>query len=381
MYHKNEQQWDYIITSSQNNIGASIFFLVYNRNMKKKWIIIFAISLPILVFLITFTLFELSKRYFANKIDCLDQRTLNIPSEISPLTQDLCLVEYSTAKNSIHMEFSLNNDFESKLATEEWTQSDSDTYKKGKYSLNLSGTVISIVEETTEVGAIKENDTSIPELVHTAEVIRQGYQVTSKEISRINTTNKVVVFTFDGGSGIQSMDLILSTLAKYNLTSTFFLTGKWAEANVNDVKRINNSGHEIFNHSYSHPDFATITDTQIAEEFSKTETIISNITDKSTKPFFRPPYGSRNTHIREYAASLGYQDVYWTIDALDWKESTGTTAETVKSRILDKLAPGNIYLMHIGDNLTGQVLDEVIQEILNRGYSIMSLYEAISMYP
>lgn len=349
--------------------------------MKKKWIIILAISLPILVLLTTFALFEISKRYLANNIKCLDQQTLNIPSDISPLTQDLCLVEYSTAKNSIHMEFRLNNDFESKLVTEEWTQSDSDTYKKGKYSLNLSGTVISIVEETTEVGAIKENDTSIPELIHTAEVIRPGYQVISKEISKINTTNKVVVFTFDGGSGIQSMDLILSTLAKYNLTSTFFLTGKWAEANVNDVKRINNAGHEIFNHSYSHPDFATISDAQIAEEFSKTETIISNITDQSTKPFFRPPYGSRNVHIREYAASLGYQDVYWTIDALDWKESTGTTAETVKSRILDNLAPGNIYLMHIGDNLTGQVLDVVIQEILNRGYTIMSLYEAITMYP
>lgn len=345
-----------------------------------KWIIILAISIPILVLILSFALFEIYKKFSSNDSKCLDQQALNIPSDISKITENICITTYTTGKTSFHIEFEYDGELSKKLETEGWTTSDSDTYKKGKYILDLSDTVISISEETTDSSTNTETDTSTPEAVIPEPEVNDTYQVTSKEISRINTTAKIVVFTFDGGSGTQSMDLILSTLDKYNLTGTFFLTGKWAEANINDVKRINIAGHEIFNHTYSHPDLATVSDAQIAEEFSKTESIISAITGKSTKPFFRPPYGSRNLHIREFVASLGYQDIYWTIDALDWKESTGTTAETVKSRILDNLAPGNIYLMHIGDNLTGQVLDEVILEIQNRGYTIMSLYTAVTTY-
>jgi peptidoglycan/xylan/chitin deacetylase (PgdA/CDA1 family) len=215
----------------------------------------------------------------------------------------------------------------------------------------------------------------------TEEEDSQGeYQISADEISRINTTDKIVIFTFDGGSGTQSLERILEILDEYNLKGTFFLTGKWAESNPEYTKSIGDAGHEIFNHTYSHPDLATVTDEEIIDELETGNEKISEITGETTKPFFRPPYGSRNLHIREIAESLGYQDVYWTIDALDWKESTGTTAEYVKSRILDNLAPGNIYLMHIGDNITGNVLEEVILEIQNRGYTIMSLYSAVVEY-
>ena len=77
------------------------------------------------------------------------------------------------------------------------------------------------------------------------------------------------------------------------------------------------------------------------------------------------------------ALRAGFQSVYWTTDALDWKESQGITASDVKSRIFSNLAPGAIYLMHLGDTLTGAVLDEVLTEIEARGYSIVSLTEGI----
>lgn len=195
------------------------------------------------------------------------------------------------------------------------------------------------------------------------------------EISRGNTAKKQVIFTFDGGAGIHSAQKILDVLAKHGLVSTFFVTGKWAEQNPALTRQISSAGHEIFNHTYSHPDLTKISEALIRTELQKTENIITDLTGKTTKPYFRPPYGARNLQVRRIAAQEGYTSVYWTVDALDWKE--GITAEEVKQRILNNLSNGAIYLMHIGDNITGDILDEVFTEIKNRGYSITSFTQGM----
>jgi peptidoglycan/xylan/chitin deacetylase (PgdA/CDA1 family) len=69
--------------------------------------------------------------------------------------------------------------------------------------------------------------------------------------------------------------------------------------------------------------------------------------------------------------------VYWTVDAHDWEESTGVTASEVTDRIISNLRPGNIYLMHVGDNITGEVLDSVFTMIEDKGYKIVSLTEGL----
>ncbi|OGZ11870.1 MAG: hypothetical protein A3D67_00305 [Candidatus Lloydbacteria bacterium RIFCSPHIGHO2_02_FULL_51_22] len=192
-----------------------------------------------------------------------------------------------------------------------------------------------------------------------------------------NRSEKQVIFTFDGGATAESGEAILSALKKHNVKGTFFLTGKFVEKNQELVKKISAEGHEIFNHTYSHPDLTALSDEHIEDELLRTETIVKNLTGKSTKPYFRPPFGARNERVYTVALRAGFQSVYWTTDALDWKESQGITASDVKSRIFSNLAPGAIYLMHLGDTLTGAVLDEVLTEIEARGYSIVSLTEGI----
>jgi peptidoglycan/xylan/chitin deacetylase (PgdA/CDA1 family) len=76
-------------------------------------------------------------------------------------------------------------------------------------------------------------------------------------------------------------------------------------------------------------------------------------------------------HVLDVAWSQGFRSVYWTVDALDWKE--GVTAGEVSDRILNNLNPGTIYLMHVGDTITGQILDEMLSAIQSRGYEITSL--------
>jgi peptidoglycan/xylan/chitin deacetylase (PgdA/CDA1 family) len=197
------------------------------------------------------------------------------------------------------------------------------------------------------------------------------------EIVRGNQSKNQVVFTFDGGAGIQSLQPILDTLKKYKIKGTFFITGKWAENNVDLVKQISDAGHEIFNHTYDHPHLPQLTNEQIIEELNKTDEIISKITGKSTKPFFRAPFGERDSRVLEIAKQAGYRSIYWTIDALDWKESEGYTSQQAKQRVLNNLKPGTIYLMHVGDNITGQILDELFVNIENKGYSIVPLTKGI----
>jgi peptidoglycan/xylan/chitin deacetylase (PgdA/CDA1 family) len=198
---------------------------------------------------------------------------------------------------------------------------------------------------------------------------------TPTEIIRGNTNKKQVIFTFDGGAGSHSGEEILDVLAKHNVKGTFFLTGKFAETFPDLTKKIAAVGHEIYNHTYNHPDLKTISNEQIVQEFIQTEKIIYNLTNRTTQPYFRPPFGSRDQRVLEIAGEHGYQSVFWTTDALDWK--VGISEAEVKKRIYDNLKPGALYLMHIGDDITGNILDEVFTEIKSRGYSIVSLTQGL----
>ncbi len=198
------------------------------------------------------------------------------------------------------------------------------------------------------------------------------------EITHGDTNKKQVIFTFDaGGTLITSAPQILAVLAKHHVTGTFFFTGKMIEAHPNLVKEIVAAGHEIFSHTYDHLDLTTLSDAQITTELSKTESALMAATGLSPKPYFRAPYGARNSHVLAVATQDGYRSIYWTVDALDWEEPQGETATAVQSRILSSLAPGNIYLMHIGDSITGKILDAVFTTIESRGYRIVSLTQGI----
>lgn len=186
-----------------------------------------------------------------------------------------------------------------------------------------------------------------------------------------------VIFTFDGGASAESGEWILSALKKHGIIGTFFLTGKFAEENPELVKKIARGGHDIFNHTYSHPDLTALSNEEIKNELARADLAIKNLTGKSTKPYFRAPYGARDGRVLKAAAEAGYTSVYWTADVLDWKESEGFTAKQAKARIFANLEPGALYLMHIGDTITGTILDEVFSEIKSRGYAVVSLTRGI----
>lgn len=199
----------------------------------------------------------------------------------------------------------------------------------------------------------------------------------SEEITHGDRSKMQIIFTFDGGDRATSGEKIISVLEKHQVKGTFFLTGKFVEKNPLFVKKVYDAGHEIYNHTYNHPYLTFISDDHINEELLKTDQVFKAIIGISAKPYFRPPYGDRDDRVLKQAFISGYQSVYWTVDALDWKEGEGETADTVRYRILSTLAPGNIYLMHIGDNITGEILDDLFREIRLKGYNIVSLTQGL----
>jgi len=197
------------------------------------------------------------------------------------------------------------------------------------------------------------------------------------EIVRGDTTKKQVIFTFDAGSGDASLQNILTTLTKHSVKGTFFVTGKWAMQYPELVRQMSALGHEVFNHSYDHPYLTTLSDTDISSQLVTTDTLLTKSTGSSTRPYFRPPYGDRDARVLKIAAQNGYRSVFWTVDAQDWRESDGITAYDVKKIVLSNLQPGMIVLMHVGDTITGMILDELFTEIQSRGYTIVSLTQGI----
>lgn len=203
--------------------------------------------------------------------------------------------------------------------------------------------------------------------------------VTSQFIAKGNTSEKVVALTFDDGSDGTNFNSILSILSKHNIKATFFLTGSGTNSHPTTVKNAVNNGHDIGNHSYNHPDFTTITTTQMLSQLSQTETIVKNHTGKTTKPFFRAPFGATNATVLNTVGNAGYTyTLHWTIDSLDW---TGNSATTITNLIMNNIQPGSIVLMHTGDGASGTpgALETIIPRLKNMGYRFVTISQMMGI--
>ncbi len=103
--------------------------------------------------------------------------------------------------------------------------------------------------------------------------------------------------------------------------------------------------------------------------------MISNLTGVTTRPYYRPPYGSRDDRVRRLAAQLGYRTVYWTVDTLDWQSSA--TPDSITKVVMDHLGNGVIVLMHAGSQVESETLDGLITKIEQAGYQIVTLGQVI----
>jgi peptidoglycan-N-acetylglucosamine deacetylase len=196
-----------------------------------------------------------------------------------------------------------------------------------------------------------------------------------KEIVRGDTSRKQVIFTFDAGAEQGSAEEILAVLAKHHITGTFFLTGDWVRKYPEWVRKIVAAGHEVYNHSYNHPYFTELTDAQITDQLQKMDDLLFETAGIRTRPYFRAPYGDRDTRTNDAAFAAGFQSVYWSVDSIDWRD--GETTETIWNRVMPNIHNGAIVLMHVGSKPTGQILDKMFTTLEEQGYKLNSLTQGL----
>lgn len=161
---------------------------------------------------------------------------------------------------------------------------------------------------------------------------------------------------------------ILDTLQKENIVITFFIGGSWAKRYPEVLQSIADRGHDIGNHTWSHPHPNNLTKEQNQEQIIRTEQFIQEITNVKTT-LYAPPYGEYNDNVLRAAAEIGYQTTLWSVDTIDWQRPP---VEILKSRVLKKIHNGAIILMHPTDP-TSKALPSLIKELKDRGYTITTV--------
>lgn len=172
-----------------------------------------------------------------------------------------------------------------------------------------------------------------------------------------------ILLTFDDYGTPEQVAVLLKILADTNTRTMFFITGQWAHEHPEIVVRIREAGHILGNHTATHAILKGKPDELVRRE----------ITDGlAAAPWFRPPQGRYDKHIRSIAAELGYAVCYWTIDSRDW---TGASPEAMRHTIMNELRPGAVILFHIHGAHTAELLPGLIDDIRRRGYQLTSFAE------
>ena len=189
----------------------------------------------------------------------------------------------------------------------------------------------------------------------------------------VDTSEKKVAISFDAAWGSDYTEELLSILEKYNVKTTFFLVAFWIDKYPDMVKRIDECGHEIGNHSAKHPNMSQLSEERIKEELTITSNKIVEITGKKDV-LFRPPFGDYNNRVMKAAESLGYYVIQWDVDSLDYKDY-GKRA--IIDRVLNKVKDGSIVLFHNNATYTAEALPTILENLQNSGYQIVPISELI----
>ncbi|MFQ5989199.1 MAG: polysaccharide deacetylase family protein [Candidatus Methylomirabilales bacterium] len=228
-------------------------------------------------------------------------------------------------------------------------------------------------------------------------------------LSRGPTWERKLCLSFDGGAYANVTAEILDTLKANGIQATMFITGRYIRRNPDLVRRMIEDGHEIGNHTYSHPHLTTfatngrhdtlpgVTKEFVQDELRQAARVFQQVAGRPISPYWRAPYGEHNREIRQWAAEIGYLHVGWTrdlaagedLDTRDWVADPHSPiyyrAEQVRERILNfgkgsaAQANGGIILLHLGtqrkDDYVHRELPVIIDGLQRQGYLLVPVSE------
>lgn len=195
-------------------------------------------------------------------------------------------------------------------------------------------------------------------------------EVSTGKIAGEEDVAKKIALTFDDGPHPRYTEQLLDGLKERNVVATFFVTGENAQNYPNIIRREQEEGHLIGNHTYSHIQLTSGNRETFREELVKTNEILENITGE-TVSFVRPPYGSWD---KSFEKELNMFPVLWNIDPLDW---CSHNAECIAAKVVEKAGDGDIILMHDYYDTSVTAALEVVDVLQKRGFQFVTVEEIL----
>lgn len=190
----------------------------------------------------------------------------------------------------------------------------------------------------------------------------------------VENNKKQIAISFDAAWGNEDTETLIDILSEYEVPATFFLVGSWVDKYPDSVKQLYDAGHDIGNHSNTHPYFSKLSSEQIAAEITACNEKIKKVTGY-TPLLLRFPYGDYDNKSVETTENLGMYPIQWSVDSLDWKETS--TAESIIKRVTEKVTDGSVILMHNAAVHTPEALPSILKTLKDEGYEFVLIRDLI----
>lgn len=213
-----------------------------------------------------------------------------------------------------------------------------------------------------------------------------GYQSTApsgqwygKTFTQLPRGTKKLALTYDDGPNDPHTLRLMEVLHKHDVRATFFCIGRYAQQKPQIVRDLVKAGHVVGNHTYTHPNLALQSQTQVRIQLTTCQNVLSDVIGAAPK-LFRPPYGGRRPSVLRIAREMGLEPVMWSITCYDWK---ATSPERIEKHVKRQLRGGDVILLHDGGHVemgvnrghTVAATDRLIAKYKSEGYEFLTIPE------
>ena len=185
---------------------------------------------------------------------------------------------------------------------------------------------------------------------------------------------KVIYLTFDAGYENGNVEKVLNTLKETQTPAAFFVLRHFVSENTALLRRMNEEGHLVCNHTASHPNLANASKERVKNELQALEQICKELGIR-TAPYFRPPEGSFSKNLLQYAKELGYKTVFWSFAYADWDNNRQMEPQKAMRCVMDNMHNGAVILLHPTSATNAEILPQVIANLKAEGYRFGTLDE------
>ena len=239
------------------------------------------------------------------------------------------------------------------------------------FFLRLYFLCVAVLVATRTLGAEPENPSQTPEKSGRKALTEQNITFNS-----VHTDGPYIAMTFDDGPSATLTPKLLDLLAARHIKATFFVIGENVAEHPEIVERAAREGHEIGNHSWSHPNFGKMSEESVRSQLRRTDDAIKNATGKRPT-LMRPPYGSITNREKHWIHDeFGYQIILWDVDPYDWRRPGPAV---VRNRILKETQSGSIVLSHDIHPGTIEAMPSTFDALEAKGFKFVTVSELIHM--